>query len=147
MKNLSSGLCCVTLTFLTLMLGCSNGHVSLQGRVTYSDNDEPLETGTVCLVSPTRIAQGIIEKEGHYVVGSFKAHDGLPPGDYQVFVVGSERLIDPENPNSAVPLIDPKFARAKTSDIVLTVDAKTKNFDFQVDRAKNEHVLQRQRGQ
>lgn len=129
------------------MFGCSNGHVSLQGRVTYSDNDEPLETGTVCLVSPTRIAQGIIGENGRYIVGSYKQNDGLLPGDYRIYVAGSERLTDPNNPMSAVPLIDPKFSQAKTSEIVLSVDGKTKTFDFKVDRATQEQIRLRQRGQ
>ena len=62
--------------------GCSNS-VSITGRVTYSDNGEPVKSGMVVFAGDKETGRGTI-KDGHYSVGLFKDGDGLPPGTYTV---------------------------------------------------------------
>ncbi|MDR0871634.1 MAG: hypothetical protein LBN39_12665 [Planctomycetaceae bacterium] len=120
---------------LFLLTGCSE-KVGLSGKVTYSDDGSPLETGQVCFTTDTYFSRGNIKENGVYTLGSDKETDGLPPGTYRVYVAYAavENGVDKNGDAILVPLIDQKFADGKTSGITLTVDASTKNFDFKVDR-------------
>jgi hypothetical protein len=127
--------------FIMLLLigltGCSN-HVKLSGRVTYSDTNEPLEAGTVIFLaeSETFQARGEIEKNGSYVLATLRENDGLPSGNYRVYVNSAYRYETQENaPTIEIRLITDKFTSPETSGLVFQVDRSTKKFDFQVDRA------------
>ena len=134
MKNIL--LIVVCLFGIVIVSGCGNGNVRL---VTYSDNGEPLEVGTVALTNGAIQARGEIGKDGKYVIGSLAAGDGLPPGEYKVYVAGAVKLLSEPKEDEIVetaPLIDEKFTTPNTSGLTLNVDASTRKFDFQVDRAK-----------
>ena len=117
------------------LIGCDNGHVSLSGRVTYSDNDAPLEAGTVffqpVVGAEQFYARGEIASDGKYVLATHRPKDGLPPGKYQVYVNGAFLYEDEKE----IPLISNKYTRAETSELEVEVNRSTKTFDFQVDRA------------
>lgn len=122
----------MSLLVLTCMMlsGCSD-NVPLKGRVTFSDDGSPLTTGMVYLDTPTYQARGELDKNGYYVVGSLKKSDGLPAGQYRVYIVGAVE----ETPGGGVySLIAPNMQSGDTSGIVLDVDRKTRKFDFTVDR-------------
>jgi len=116
------------------LIGCDNGHVSLSGKVTYSDDGTPLEAGTVIfqpVVGAEKFhARGEVGVDGKYVLATYSPKDGLPPGKYQVYVNGAFLY---EN-EKEIPLISRKYTRAETSELVVDVDRSTKTFDFQVDR-------------
>ena len=119
---------------LLFLVGCSN-HVSLSGRVTYSDDGTPLEAGTVIfqpVVEPEKFyARGEIREDGKYVLATARPNDGLPPGKYQVYVSSAYRVVN----ETEVPIITSKYTSAETSGLEVDVDRSTKTFDFQVDRA------------
>jgi hypothetical protein len=74
------------LTFSILLLfvvGC--GNVPLSGRITFTDNGEPLTVGTICFVSGNQQATGKIDATGYYKV-KFGAKSGIPKGEYKVFI-------------------------------------------------------------
>ena len=124
------------LFIILLITGCGSGHVSMGGRVTYSDNGQPLEQGTVSFQTETFQARGEITADGRYTIGSLGSTDGLPPGTYQVFITGSED-IEIDGDGMAIRTthrIEPKFASPDTSDLTVTVDGSTRQFDFQVNR-------------
>jgi len=130
---------------VVFVVGCGKGFVGLSGRITYSDTGEPLEKGTVALTNDLIMARGVIGADGKYVIGSFTAGDGLPPGTYKVYITDAVQLVgEPPKPGTPgpskmpeiIPLIDRKYASPDTSGMTLEVTAKTKTFDFQVDRAK-----------
>lgn len=126
-------------------IGCSNGRVALSGRVVYSDDETPLEQGTVAFQSEKLQARGEIGEDGRYVIGFLDESDGLPPGKYRVFVTGAEVRENSDDNTEAdsgdipvmIPLIDPKYAKADTSGITVEVDSKLKTFDFKVERHPN----------
>ena len=132
--------------FLTVIFlaGCSNGNVSLKGKVTFSDDDNPLSVGTVCFESDSTLARGDLNPDGTFVVGTLRTHDGLPPGNYRVYITGA---IKPMNMNSSgktggtasmfEPLVDQKFLRASTSGLSIDVTSSTKVYNFSVDRNPN----------
>ena len=78
-------------------------------------------------------------------MGTDKQTDGLPPGTYQICIVGTDlveavfysRGSDGEGQREVrTPLINAKYANVETSGLKFTVDGKTKKFDIQVERAK-----------
>jgi hypothetical protein len=126
----------IGLLFFSL-IGCSN-HVKLSGRVTYSDTGEPLEAGTVIFLaeSETFQARGEIGQNGSYVLATLRENDGLPPGNYRVYVNSAYRYETRENaPTTEIRLITDKYTSPETSGLMFKVDHVTKKFDFQVDRA------------
>jgi len=135
---------------LLVIAGCS-GKVPLGGTVTFKDDGTPLPQGAILFQSETILAQGGIQPDGTYRVGTDKITDGLPLGTYQVCIVGTDMVefvadratvVDPSGVGLGgqrevrTPLIDPKYASAATSGLSFVVDGKTKKFDIQVDRAK-----------
>ena len=128
------------LTGLASFLGCSQ-NVKLSGTVTYQDDGSPVTRGAVFFETPTLVAQGDIQSDGTYVVGSTGLNDGLPKGEYSVSIRGADEItFTPGAGGSQVErrkaLIDPKYQRADSSGLTFTVDGKTKKFDIKVDRAK-----------
>lgn len=119
------------------LVGCGKGYVPMGGRVTYSDNGEPLEKGTVAFTQGVFQARGEIKEDGRYTIGSFEESDGLPKGTYQVSVGNSDDTVMlniDTNTYKTIYRIDDKFADPATSGLTVEVDRKTRTFDFQVDR-------------
>jgi len=119
------------------MAGCSN-NVPLSGKITFSDG-EPVTFGNVFFVTPTTLAQAPIQKDGTYTVGSLAESDGMPKGEYQVYVVVEEvtsRESGGQSVTTYTSLIDPKFTTPETSGLTFTADGKKRKFDIQVDRAR-----------
>lgn len=125
--------------------GCS-GNVGMGGKVTFSDDGSPLTTGTVCFTTDTFLAQGTIQPDGTYTVGSESIKDGIPPGKYRVYITGAQKEVgqsegqkladghvDSGNPVYE-PLIDLKYGTAATSGIEVEVMSSQKNYDIVVDR-------------
>ena len=125
-KNIKS----FTLVLLIIFLaGCGNGNKKLTGKISYSDGS-PVTQGFVYFDSKTTNFQsrGEILPDGTYEVGSVTARDGIPPGEYSVFVI-SERRGD----SGRLPLVAPKYSSGTTSGIVCKVPAPKNRFDFEVE--------------
>lgn len=114
--------------FLLAFAVCGCGeNVPLKGKVVFSDDGSPLTCGTVIFVSDNFQSRGNIQPDGTFNVSSVRPGDGLPPGTYQVAVVGA---VDTD----VIPLIDPKQSSPETSGLTMTVDKSTKSYDITVDR-------------
>jgi hypothetical protein len=132
-----------TLLVLTLMMtvalvGCSQ-NVPLSGKVTFSDDGSPVTFGNVFFLTPTTVAQAGIRKDGTYTVGSIKETDGMPRGEYQVYLVVEEvrsSVRGGQSQNTYTSLIDPKYTNPETSGLVFIADGKKRTMDIQVDRAR-----------
>lgn len=142
------------LLLLCGIVGCGS-NTKFGGRVTYSDNDAPLTTGLVCFESNSFLARGELNKDGYYDLGSLNLNDGIPKGEYRVYISGADSVEEVEMKQVSgqadyvtsmgdmsgtmggrrfTPLIAPKFADGKTSGLTVTIDGTSKKFDFQVDR-------------
>jgi hypothetical protein len=135
--------------------------VKFGGRVTYSDDDSPLTSGTVCFQADGFFSRGEIDEKGNYSLGTVTNKDGVPKGIYQVFLTGTEKIesveivvISPEIGLAAgqstgrdpvdgsmimggrkiTPRVALKYASPDTSEIQVEVDGKTKRYDFKVER-------------
>lgn len=129
-----------------ILLGCGKGYVPMNGRIVFSDNGEPLTQGTVIFTSNTHMARGNIRADGSYSLGTDTANDGLPPGEYTIYIVGastftvSSKIIPATKDSEAITqvqtisVIDPKYQNPGTSDLSLNVDGSKKTYDIKVDR-------------
>ena len=128
----------LSLIITIAFVGCSQ-NVHLSGKVTFSDDDSPVPFGNVFFMTPTTVAQAGIRKDGTYTVGSMKETDGMPKGEYQVYLVVeqlSTREVRGQSENVYTSLIDPKHTNPATSGLTFTADGKTRKFNIQVDRAR-----------
>ncbi len=121
-------LCC--LVILLAVAGCGKGFVPFSGKVTFEEDGSPLTKGTVVFATATFQAEGGLGPDGTYHLGSLKSKDGLPPGNYKVFVTGAGTVNDKEK---FVSDIDPTFADRTTTTLTCDVPASGKDsFDFKV---------------
>ncbi|MDR0705994.1 MAG: hypothetical protein LBF88_13560 [Planctomycetaceae bacterium] len=119
---------------LFLVCGCGRNHVSLSGKVTFSDDGSPVPKGTIVFVKESFQATAAIQPDGNYVAGSFSAKDGLPAGNYAVWLFGVTEILQGEAERS---LIDSKYESAETSGLTVNVDASTKTYNLKLDRNSN----------
>ncbi|HBT78324.1 MAG TPA: hypothetical protein DEB39_15685 [Planctomycetaceae bacterium] len=128
--------CFILFFSLTAFLGCG-GKYPLTGKVTFSDDGSPIPECIVFFVKDTFLAQGnVIKADGTYLVGSTGLKDGLPPGEYQVYIAGAQNVTTtPQGENIYTSQIDDKYRSVETSGLAFTVDGKKRRFDIQLDRA------------
>ena len=133
----------MTKTFLFLpalclavcLLGCSKLE-PMSGTVTFEDG-KPLTTGTVIFQTNGFQAKGTLDAQGKYKIGSDKPGNGLPSGKYEVGIAGAEVQVSTKGGGESFeskPLIKEKYSDPSTSGITVTVDGKTKTFDFKVEK-------------
>jgi hypothetical protein len=135
----------VLIALILSVIGC-NQNVPLGGRITFTDNGEPLSEGTIVFVSGTNQARSEISKDGQYRLG-FKAEgDGLPKGEYKVYIQALHIEIQrgkEDNDGDGEPdiiertetqLIATKYAYPETSGLIFAADGKTKTFNITVER-------------
>jgi hypothetical protein len=124
---------------VTLIAGC--GGISVSGRVTFSDDDSPVPCGTVCFASDKWMFRGQISPNGTYAMGTKQADDGIPKGEYTVYLLGTDVQAG-FHPAEAghtpepmyVSIVDPKFLSASTSGLTAKIDGNTQDLNFQVGR-------------
>jgi len=120
------------LIFLVAM-GCS-GNKRLVGKVTFDDG-EPAPNGMVIFRTDTFVAKGEIQKDGSYKMGSERENNGIPPGEYQVYVTSISE--PPPGPfGMPTPLCDPKYENPDTSGLTCKIPAPGNRFDFKIERRK-----------
>ena len=119
-------------------VGCSQ-NVGLRGKVTFSDDGSPVPVGTIAFLKDGLIARGDIKPDGSYVVGFERETNGLPPGDYQVFVTADDIVGKTQSDFNIIrSLIDRKYNNPDTSGMTLQVTSQTKTFDIVLDRNTKE---------
>jgi len=126
--------------------GCGGGEpgvIPVSGRITYKG--EPVTIGDVYFSpsgSSTRGAQGKLDSNGNYALGTFSAQDGAYVGTYKVTVVSRGpdkpipakmigKVLEEDMQGTGEPLIPQKYFNAETSGLSAEVSTdKTNTFDF-----------------
>jgi hypothetical protein len=117
---------CVILLFsVAILLGCGGDKKQVSGKVTFSDG-KPVTTGKVVFATDTYQANGTINEDGSYRMGSIGEKDGVPPGVYKVFVIGVGRM----EGMALLPLCDEKYLNAQTSGLTITIPAPNNKYDL-----------------
>jgi hypothetical protein len=108
---------------LAMLVGCSSDLETVTGRVTFADGT-PLDEGSViCEMKDgekTIMAQGNIERDGSFRLGTHVEGDGAKRGNYRVLVV-ARALSDAER-STRLPIIDSKYSQFETSGLELEVN-------------------------
>lgn len=136
----------IILMFTLCVFGCTK-NVPLGGRITFEDNDEPLTMGSIAFVSGANQARSDIDADGRYNLGFQKAGDGLPKGEYQIYIhaVRVDLIKGPERDGygdeiikgrTETPLIADKYKNPETSGLTYTADGKGRTHDIKVERAR-----------
>ena len=128
---------------MLLVTGCSDV-IKVHGTVTYPDGT-PVTHGCVTFECGHELALGMLDKSGHYRLGRFKDGDGIKPGEYSVWLTGTnitETKVDTSGgglyraaSSTTTATVHKKFTSKSTSN--LTFDAKpggSKTFDFVVEK-------------
>lgn len=121
---------------LLICTGCDD-KVKLSGRVTFFDDGSPLNVGCVYFVSDTYMSRGQLQSDGTFVLSSTGKKDGIPAGQYGVYIGQAEvhsGQMTPDDYPVMKSLIAEKFTDSRTSGLSLTVDRSTRQFDIVVDR-------------
>jgi len=135
------------LLVLVFVAGCGDPKVT--GKVTFPDGT-PLTKGQVMFQKEGFVGSANIQKDGTYSAGKLKDGDGLPPGQYEVFITGTAMYDDSEvetpqefvaggKPNfrtsTPVEVIDFKYMAPNTSGLKVDVKGATK-YDIKVEPAR-----------
>ena len=127
--------CGVVATCL-LAVGCGRRItlVPAEGRVTL--DGKPLEFGAI-MVQPTAgpAAQGKINSDGTFRLGTFKPDDGAIPGPAKVRVICRTDVTQPGGERAYGPsLIPDRYGRFDTSGITVEIKAGTDPLDIALSR-------------
>jgi hypothetical protein len=120
--------------------GCSD-KIKISGTVTFSDG-EPVNFGSVCFNSNNKTYYGYLDKNGHYSPGELKDGDGVPHGNYNVWLSGtvlSKEILNKEGESTGNSKetfrVAEKYTLLETTDLKFEVKrGGSKTFDFTVER-------------
>jgi len=131
---------CAFMLFLLMCLiatGCS-GNKKLSGKVTFEDGS-PAPNGTVIFLKDSFTSKGEIQPDGSYKMSSERENDGIPPGEYKVYVTGilePPQVIPGAMPSMPASLCDPKYENPETSGLTCKIPAPGNRFDIKIERKK-----------
>lgn len=119
-----------------LVAGCGSDTDRVAGTVKYSDGT-PLTRGTVNFEGDRASASGKINEDGSFAMSSLSEGDGVAPGEYRVYISGTEgdMVYDEATRkySSPPPLVDAKFSNPATSGVTATVPG-TESLDIVVEK-------------
>ncbi|MDR1384976.1 MAG: carboxypeptidase-like regulatory domain-containing protein [Planctomycetaceae bacterium] len=120
------------LLLLSIFLaGCSNA-ITVKGKVEFSDG-QPLEFGKVVFENDKNSFVGRIGKDGNFSMGRLKDGNGIPRGNYRVYIAETHKMI---RDNKYAPQIDKKFSSSDTSNLQFDIQKKTTDISIVVERHK-----------
>ena len=116
--------------------GC-NKNMQITGKVVFSDDGSPLDVGMILFESGAMVSRSSLKEDGTFKLSSEKQNDGIPPGTYKVYFTGAIKTEGGSMAPRIIPMLDPRYNSAATSDITITIDQSTKSpLEIKVDRMK-----------
>jgi hypothetical protein len=130
-------LCCATL--LAALGGCARGPYAVAGKVVIEGEPGPtpeLKDYLVTLqsVSAPIGANGTVQEDGSFTVGTHQAGDGAMPGRYKVSIM-SPIPSSPEE-SRARSILDPKYERFETSGLEVEIKPQRNDVTLTVQRRR-----------
>jgi hypothetical protein len=130
----------ITITLLLLAAGCSGG-IKISGTVMYEEDGSPVKHGSVVFGTEKNTYQGLI-KDGKYVSGRERPNQGIPAGQYKVWLLNVDDVDWKPNADNTDSVrvytqnIDPQYISSSTTPLTLEVKSGTKTFDIKVRKPK-----------
>ncbi|HBT78592.1 MAG TPA: hypothetical protein DEB39_17100 [Planctomycetaceae bacterium] len=119
----------LTFCLVCVIAGCGK-NIRLGGLVTFEDGT-PVPFGKVVFATDTFQAEGELQKDGSYRLGSLNENDGLPPGTYKVFLLGTEDT----SGDTGKSRVAPEFCSRKQTPLTCEVSKSgARTYDFQVNK-------------
>jgi hypothetical protein len=122
-----------------LLSGCGSGLHPVEGKVVWKDGTpaKELAGGQVVFDLPEKklSARGVIREDGTFRLTSLNPDDGAPAGDYKVLILEHRKNANADGTQLAPPILDPRYADHKTSDLTATVSPGPNTVTLTVDRA------------
>lgn len=116
---------------LLLLAGCGGASHELETATvsgTAKIDGEPLSSGYVyVLPSKGRMAKGIVQEDGSFVLGTYESDDGAQVGTHSVIVVPVPADEGSRKPDRSAVKIPRKYAKASTSGLTVTVKSDDSN--------------------
>lgn len=130
-KQLFRRVGCVTV-LLFVSQGCGKGEWGyLQGKVML--NGQPVGPGSLSFSPVNGDRAGAVAsfgEDGQYSVISAGRKDGAPTGEYTVTVFGGESFGEESTGPVSIGKIPPKYAKAGTSNLKVTINPGSNSYDF-----------------
>ena len=120
----------VVVAALIAATGCGDrGRAYVTGTVKL--NGKPVGAGTISLepIAGGPGAHALFAEDGKYKVTSSGKKDGAKVGEYKVAIVGGDNVDETADPKARA-VIPSKYSNSTTSNLTLTVEPGTKEFDF-----------------
>jgi len=125
---------------MTFQSGCGSSETCTVTGTAKLKDGTPLARGRIILTGGPAGANGRIEEDGSFTIGTYDVDDGAKPGTYKVLVVGAttpetrtyEQTMQGigEEPKS---LIHPRYAAVETSDLRVEVKPGTNTLNLELD--------------
>jgi hypothetical protein len=128
------------LLVLVCFAGCGDsGNGRITGTAKLKDGT-PLARGRVILTGGRSGANGQIQEDGTFTIGTFTVDDGAKPGNYTVVVVGAttpetrtyEEMTEGKG-TAPKSLIHPRYGSAETSDLRIDVKPGKNELNLELD--------------
>jgi hypothetical protein len=137
MKKSISLTACAALALM--FTGCGgSGTVPVAGKVVYSDGSPATDlAGYLVNLDSSELkvsANGAVQPDGTFKVGTYDVEDGALPGKYKVAITPPEAPIDAPPPK---PIISPKYGDLNNSGLEAEIGSDPANLTLQVERLKN----------
>lgn len=116
---------------MLVIVGCGqDGKVRIEGTVKLPGGKPVVQARVIAQdVGTGKWASGVTDENGHFTLGTEKADEGLPPGEYAISIVENQKDWDHPTP----PQISPKYGNPATSGLKLTVDGgENKPLEFEL---------------
>jgi hypothetical protein len=123
---------------LLCLSGCgSGGRYPVHGKLVYADNEQPVKelAGFEVIFTSEQLhtsARGTVQKDGSFQLGTARADDGTPPGEYVVTLTQPVR--EPERPNVGDRVVDRAYEDPGQSDLKAEVKPQKNDFVFKLRR-------------
>lgn len=132
-------LCCACLAALAIgVAGCNTkGTYPVEGKVVYDDGTPAVELAgyTVSMDSSEHNvgANGVVQADGTFRIGTYDNDDGALPGTYRVSLSPPTPPIDQPAPK---PIIDGKYGHMDKSGLTANIKAERNVVELKVERLK-----------
>ncbi|GHT10494.1 hypothetical protein FACS1894170_02660 [Planctomycetales bacterium] len=122
--------------FAIVIAGCGDSRILITGTITYEDDGSPMNTGNIQFESAANTYSGLIE-DGKYKTGGQKAVQGIPPGEYKVWISGAYAQVSDGDKTGlgVLPLVADEYCSATKTPLSFEVKpGGATTFDIKVKR-------------